>query len=207
MNWKLDLPFNWFDVFVVLMLVIGYTRGRKNGMSQESIPFFKWIALILVCAITYEPLGMLMVDNFHLSRLLSFFLAYIAVALVVTMVFAMVSRSLGEKIKGTDKFGKAEFYLAMPAGIMRFACITMLLLALLNARYYTTEEVRATQKYNDYNYGSDFFPSLYSIQDDVFKDSLIGKQVHEHLSFLLIKPTQAGAAQPVTAFKQKDFTW
>lgn len=189
MNWTGNLPFNWFDLAVVLMLVVGYTRGKKNGMSQESLAVLKWVALVVVTAIAYEPLGLWAAATLKIGKLLAFLLSYCLVATVILCAFVFINRTLGEKLKGSDTFGKAEFYLAMPAGMLRFACITLVLLALLNARYYTTAEVKAMTKYQNDNYGSNFFPTLSSVQDDVFMKSFLGKQIKQHMSFLLIKPT------------------
>ncbi|MEK7781851.1 MAG: CvpA family protein [Verrucomicrobiota bacterium] len=189
MNWTGNLPFNWFDVAVVLMLAAGYARGKKHGMSQESLAMLKWIALVVVSAIAYEPLGLWAADTLKIGKLFAFVLSYSLVATIIAVAFVFINRTLGEKLKGSDTFGKAEFYLAMPAGMLRFACIVLAVLALLNARYYTTAEVKAMTKYQDDNYGSNFFPTLSSMQDDVFTKSFVGKQVKEHLSFLLIKPT------------------
>mgnify|MGYP002401829631 CR=1 FL=1 len=183
------MPINWFDVFVLLMLFIGYVRGRKNGMSQEMLPMLKWIFLIGACSVAYEPLGSLIASTLKVGKLFSYIFAYVLVGTVITLVFLALSRSLGEKLKGSDMFGKGEFYLAMPAGVVRFACITLALLALLNARHYSTAEVKAMQKFQNENYGSNFFPTLSSLQDDVFLHSFLGKQIKDHLDFLLIKPT------------------
>lgn len=201
-----SLPVNWFDVFVLLMLLIGYTRGKKNGMSQEALAVLKWIAVMLLPAIAYEPLGEWLAATARLGKLTSFLIAYVATAGLVAVIFIVVTGPLGEKLKGSDAFGKSEFYLAKPAGMLRFACIVIVLLALLNARYYSTAEVRAAKKYDQDNYGSSFFPHLYAVQDDVFKNSFIGSQVHEHLGFLLIKSTPAlsGASAPA---KRKEFSW
>ncbi len=206
MNANGNLPVNWFDVFVLVMLLIGYSCGKKNGMSKEALAVMRWIAIMLLPAIAYEPFGQWLATTAHLGKLTSYLIAYISTALVVALVFILLTGKLGEKLKGSDTFGKAEFYLGKPAGALRFACIIMVLLALLNARYYSTAEVKATQKYDLDNYGSSFFPHLYAIQDDVFKNSFVGSQVHQHLDFLLIKPTPAipGASAPT---KRKEFTW
>ena len=207
MNFSGNLPVNWFDVFVVLMVLIGYTRGRKNGMSQEFLPVLKWIALVGICAFGYRTIGEMISNLLGISKLFGFVLGYALVATLVTLIFLLVSRSWGEKLKGSDSFGKAEFYMAMPAGMVRFACITLALLALLNARFYSTAEVRAMNKYQNDNYGSNFFPTLAGIQDDVFTRSFLGKQIKEHLSFLLIEPTPGRPSRftPATSGR-KEFT-
>ena len=206
LSWIKDLPFNWFDVAVVLLIMIGYTRGKKHGMSQESLAVLKWICVVVVAAIVYEPLGMWFADTLKIGKLFGFILAYSIVALLVAAVFVFLNRTIGEKLKGTDTFGRAEFYLAMPAGMLRFACAVLVFLALLNARYYTTAEVKAMAKFQDDNYGSNFFPTLSSVQDDVFRNSLVGKQVKQHLGFLLIKPTAPlpSTKAPATVKRRRD---
>jgi uncharacterized membrane protein required for colicin V production len=208
MNASANLPVNWFDVFVVLMLMIGYSRGKKHGMSQESLSVLKWIAVVLLAAIAYEPLGLWISTTLQLGKLASYLIAYSLTAGVVAVLFVFFNRTVGEKLKGSDTFGKAEFYLAMPAGMLRFACIVIALLALLNARYYSTAEVKAMTKYQNENYGSNFFPTLATLQDDVFKRSFVGSQVERHLNFLLIKPTAPSPSRgtPVNA-RRKEFTW
>jgi hypothetical protein len=200
----MNMPFNWFDVFVLLMLLIGYTCGKKNGMSKEALAVLKWIAVMLLPAIAYEPLGLWLSTTANLGKLTSYLIAYVATALIVALIFVLLTGSLAERLKGSDAFGKGEFYLAMPAGILRFGCVVIVLLALLNARYYSTAEVRASEKYDRDNYGSTFFPRLYTVQDDVFKKSFVGSQVHQYLGFLLIKATPAAPGQAPATVKRRD---
>lgn len=201
-----NLSLNWFDLAVVLLLFIGYACGKKNGMSKEALAVLKWIGIVLLPAIAYEPFGEWLAATAQLGKLTSYLIAYISTALVVALIFIVLTSTLREKLLGSDAFGKAEFYLGKPVGMLRFACIIIVFLAVLNARYYSTAEVKASQKYDLDNYGSSFFPHLYSIQDDIFKNSLVGSQVHQHLDFLLIKPTPAivGPSEPT---KRKEFTW
>ncbi len=202
---KYNLPFNWFDVAVLLLVMVGYTRGRKRGMSVESISMLMWIAIAIVSAIAYEPLG-LMIDSYaKLGKLTSFLMAYTIVALGIALVFSYVKQTIGKKLTGSDTFGKSEYYLGIPAGMLRFTCVVLVFLALLNSRYYSTAEIKAQNKYDLENYGSSFFPHLYSIQDDVFRKSFVGSNVKEHLDFLLIKPMNgSGVSAPVV--KRKEFT-
>ena len=69
----------------------------------------------------------------------------------------------------------------MIAGIIRFACILLFFLALLNAPYYSAAEIAATKAYNNRWYGGgmkefsgDFFPSLQQVQAGVFVNSISG---------------------------------
>lgn len=76
-------------------------------------------------------------------------------------------------------------------------------LALLNARYFSPTEVKAMEKFQDDVYGSNFFPTLHTLQSTVFERSLTGPWIKEHLSFLLIKPTEPENKQ----IKQKEYTF
>jgi len=207
MNINSNLPINWFDVLVVVVLFVGYVRGRKHGMSKELLLVLRWVAVILVSAIAYQPLGLWLDSLLHLGKLASFLIAYSVTAVLILIVFAYVNTTVGPKLAGSDAFGKGEFYLAIPAGVLRFACVLIALLALLNARLYRTAEITAQVKYDEQSYGSSFFPHLYSIQDEVFEKSFVGPQIKKYMSFLLIEPTYpSGPGQKSTASRQREFS-
>src|SRR5690349_11112693 len=109
MNGK--LPINWFDFVVVVVLVVGYTRGRKHGMSKELLQVMKWLTVVLAGAIGYEPLGFWLDSVLHLGKLTSYIIAYCFIAAFVLFLFIFVNDTLGRKLAGTDTFGKSEFYL------------------------------------------------------------------------------------------------
>jgi uncharacterized membrane protein required for colicin V production len=184
------LPFNAFDVFLVAVLIAGIYQGRKRGMSQELLNVIKWLAILLVCAIAYEPIGSLFGQNVSLfSKLSCYLIAYVGAALVIMLLFVAVKRGLGGKLTGSDLFGGAEYYLGMGSGLIRFACVLLVGLALLNARHYTEQEVKAEEAFQNDVYGSHYFPTLHSVQSVVFEKSASGPWIRDYLSFLLIKPT------------------
>jgi uncharacterized membrane protein required for colicin V production len=201
------LPFNWFDIAVLILLLVGFRCGRKHGMSQEVMFMLTWVALVLLCGIAYEPLGLWLASTVGMGKLLAYVLAYALTAAFVALVFVVLKRVIGEKLKGSDTFGKAEYYLAMPAGMVRFACIIIAFLSLLNARLYHTSEIKAAKKYNDENYGGSFWPTPQSVQADVFEHSFVGSHAKKHLSFLLIKPTAPSApGAPTQQVKRREFS-
>jgi hypothetical protein len=202
-----NLPFNWFDVVVLILLLVGVRSGRKHGMSQEVMFVFTWVTLVILCGIAYEPLGLWLASVAGLGKLLAYVLAYVLTAAFVALLFVFLNRVIGERLKGSDTFGKAEYYLAMPAGMLRFACIIFAFMALLNARLYQTYEIKAMTKFQNDNYGSQFFPTLQSIQSDVLEQSLVGSQAKKHLSFLLIKPTAPVApGTPTQQVRRREFS-
>jgi uncharacterized membrane protein required for colicin V production len=196
------LPFNMFDLTLVVVIVIGVLRGRKHGMSEELLNVLKWLAVLIGCALIYEPAGHLVAETSPFSLLSSFLIVYIGVGLLILGLFALLKRSLGGKLLGSDVFGGAEYYLGMGSGVVRFACILLAVLAVLNARYYSPQEVKANERYQNEVYGSDFFPGLQNVQSLVFEKSLTGPWIKQNLDFLLIKPT----APENKDIHQKDYT-
>lgn len=186
-----SLPVNLFDLVVIAVLLVGIFRGRKQGMSGELLPLLKWLAVLFGCAVAYEPMGSVFGHSTGMFSTLSCYLmAYVGAALVILLLFAGVKRALGDKLLGSDLFGRAEYYLGMGSGLLRFSCILLAALALLNARYFNPAEIQAMEKFQNDVYGSNFFPGLHSLQETVFERSLTGPFIKEHLSFLLIKPMQ-----------------
>src|SRR3954447_24096313 len=68
---------NYFDLAVVIWLIVGIFRGRKHGMSQELLPLVQWIAVIVATSFLYLPLARLMVHHFGLTLLPCALLAYV----------------------------------------------------------------------------------------------------------------------------------
>jgi uncharacterized membrane protein required for colicin V production len=184
------LPFNWFDLVLLIALLMGLQRGRKHGMSEELMMLLKWMALMLGCAFFYQPIAGIICGNSPVfSTLTGCLIAYVGTALAIAAGFALIKKMVGEKLISSEVFGRSEFYLGMLAGMVRFACMLIMGLALLNARQFNQAEIRADIKYQNDIYGSNFFPKLYTIQAQVFQRSLTGPWIKDNFGFLLIKST------------------
>jgi uncharacterized membrane protein required for colicin V production len=184
-----QLPVNMFDLVLLAVLVLGLMRGRRHGMSEELMNLLKWLVVVVGCALSYEPLGVWLAKSSPFSLLFSYMAVYTAAALVILGAFALFKHQLGGKLIGSDIFGRSEYYLGMGSGLVRFACILLAGLAVLNARHFTREEVRAMELFQNDVYGSNFFPTWHTAQEIVFEKSLTGPWIREHLGFLLIHPT------------------
>jgi uncharacterized membrane protein required for colicin V production len=196
------LPINGFDLVLLGFLTLGVWRGRKQGMSEEFLSLLKWVTVVVCAAMIYRPLGQMFAGSTTVFSMLScYVMAYVTAVLVVFVVFAGVKRAFGGKLLGSDIFGQAEYYLGMGSGLVRFGCILLAALALLNARLYTSEEVTAMNNYQNREFGSNYFPTMQSIQATVFENSLTGPWIRGNLGFLLIEPTQPEHKE----FKQKEF--
>ncbi|MGB7767718.1 MAG: CvpA family protein [Verrucomicrobiia bacterium] len=193
------LAANWFDAVVVLMLGFGIFRGRKNGMSKEILPLFQWLAVIFVCGLFYSMVAQLLAKTAGLDQMTSCLLGYGILALAVFLIFSLLKRIVGLRLFGSSIFGGAEYYLGMPSGMVRFACMLIFALAFLNARHFTPAQIEASNSYQEHWYGAHFFPDLYTVQDEVFKQSFTGPYIKDYLGVLLITPVTASGSgnQPV----------
>lgn len=184
------LPINIFDFIVIAVLVMGIVRGRRHGMSEELMNLIKWLLIVVGCGYAYEPVGRWLAQSSPFSLLASYMFVYAAGLLLILAVFGLCQHYLGSKLVGSDVFGKSEYYLGMGAGLVRFGCVLVAAMALLNARYFSPEEVRAMENFQNDVYGSNYFPTWHSAQEVVFDDSMAGGWIRDHLSFLLIQPTR-----------------
>ncbi len=151
---------NWFDAVVVMVLMFGLFRGRKNGMSKEILPLLQWLAIIFVSGLFYSPVAEWLVNLARLNLLASNLLGYVILALAVFLFFSLLKRTLGLKLFGSNLFGGAEYYLGTPSGMVRYACVLLFVLSFLNARLFTTAQIEADDKYQERWYGAHFFPGL-----------------------------------------------
>ncbi len=184
------LPINGFDLVLLVVLMLGLHRGRQRGMSEELLDLIKWLVVLFGCSLLYETVGQILSGTVQwLGPLSSCLLAYVIVGGMILILFAGFKHALGGKMVGSDIFGRGEYYLGMVAGLVRFACVLLIGLAILNARHFTSAEVKKMEKFQDDVYGSNFFPTLHTVQAAVFERSLTGPWIKKNLGFLLIKST------------------
>lgn len=191
-----SLPINWVDFVTVLVICVGFMRGRKRGLSEEILDVTKWLLIVVVAGLFYYRLGELMSKRPLLSPLSYFVISYLLLVLAVWLVFGFLKKRFGEKIIESDIFGRFEFYGGMLAGTVRWACVYFVVLSLLHAPHYTPEERAQRKREVEYNYGSDFFPSIVKLQDAVFTASLTGKTAADQLDLFLMDQV-SGAAKPL----------
>jgi uncharacterized membrane protein required for colicin V production len=185
-----QLPINWFDVIAVGVLLVGLNKGRKNGMSEELMITLQWMAIIAVGAFAYRPLGDMLAQTSPVSHLFCYIAIYVTAAVVTKLAFGMFKKAIGGKLVGSDIFGGGEYYLGMVAGAIRYTCMLIAVLAILNAPFYSAADIQAQHAYQDKWYGSSFFPSVASVQQEVFKSSLLGSLIKKRASVLLIASTK-----------------
>ena len=187
---------------VVVVLGFGLFRGRRNGMAKELLPLLQWLVMVPACGLGYALLAGVLA-GFMPNRMWNCLVAYLTLALVVFICFTVLKRQLDEKLVKSNFFKGGEYYLGMMSGMVRYACVLLFVLALLNAPVYTPAEIAQQTAYDQKNFGGglfagNYFPHLFQVQAAVFKDSFAGPRIKDHLGMLLINTGQpaAGDAQP-----------
>src|SRR5439155_838084 len=70
-----SLQFGWFDVLVITVLLVGVSRGRKRGMSEELLDVIKWALVVFIAANIYEPAGQVLAQSTVFEKSLTGLLA------------------------------------------------------------------------------------------------------------------------------------
>jgi uncharacterized membrane protein required for colicin V production len=202
------LPANWFDVVLVALVAFGFWRGRINGMTKEIVPTVQWLAIVTTGGFCYKMLGDLLLQQGVIrsvfgksinEKTAAYLSAYILIVVVIAIFFSLIKGPLRVRLEGSTIFGSTEYYYGMISGIIRYACILIFFLAMLNAPYYSAAEIQATKAYNNRwfggglaGYSGDYFPTISELQITVFKDSLTGPFIQSNLNVLLVNSVPPG---------------
>lgn len=182
------LHLNWFDLAVVVWLIIGLFRGRKHGMSQELLPLTQWIAVVVLASLFYRMIALPLSQRTGLTLLPCVLAAYVFVGCVVYGLLGNLKKKLDDKFQEGDYFGKGEYYLGMASGVIRFTCIMICLLAIMNSRIITKAERDATLKMQKQNFEDIRFPTYGEVQYAMLFDSSTGNFIRAYLPHFLITP-------------------
>jgi len=198
-----NFSFNWFDLVVGAVLIVGFFVGRKRGMSLELLTVLQWIAIVILAALACDPFGRMMGEYSGFNPVLTYITAYLLTAIGIKLLFVLFRRMTGEKLVTRAVFGNLEYYLGMGAGVVRFACILLFGLALLNAKQYTKAEIKAKLDHQQDWAGSIYFPPFGVIQQTIFEDSMTGRTVKQFLSAQLINVDPTAAGTPTETIGQR----
>lgn len=199
-----ELNLSVFDGFFIAFLVVGILRGRKRGISEELLDVIQWIVVVIGAAFAYPGIGSLLINYAKFPPLLGNVMAYIIAASAIVFLFKNLKRGLGEKLMQGDAFGRFEFYLGMVAGMVRFFCIALFVLAILHAKYSTPQERQRIADLQKANFGSISFPTFDEMQYSVFYKSASGNLIRTNLSALLIQPVIPGQKTGTTIGKRRE---
>ena len=193
---KADLSLNWFDLVALVFIVVGVVVGRKRGMSTELLVVLQWLTIVFLAALATPPFGTMLANLSGFSPVVTFITAYLLAAIVIKVLFFAIKRMSGEKLVARDAFGGFEYYLGMTAGGIRFACMLIFALALLNAKQISDKDLTVQRNEQMDSLGSIYFPPFGSIQRAIFRGSFTGRMVKEYLSAQLINVDPSAGSGP-----------
>ncbi|MBI5772548.1 MAG: CvpA family protein [Verrucomicrobia bacterium] len=187
----------WFDLVALGALAAGVVMGLRRGLSEELFPLVQWLAIFLICGATYKVPGDLLASLGKIQPGFAYVACYLALAALMLGGFALLRRVVGLKLVERQAIGAWETPLGGVAGAGRCACILLMILALLNAKYVSPEE---QERLRQPRTGSDA-PAVFaveSVQNDVFAGSRAGAFAQRSLGGLLIT-----SSPPVGYFEKK----
>lgn len=203
------LLFNWFDVALILIVAFGFWRGRRNGMTKEILPSLQWLAIVITAGLCNQMLGDVLRQQGVIryvfgktfnEKTAAYLSAYLLIAVAVFFTFSFVKRALKPRLEGSNFFGGSEYYFGMISGMIRYACVLIFGLAILNAPHYTLGDILAAKAYSNrwfgggmQGYSGDFFPTVSELQITIFKDSLTGPFIRDNLNVLLVNSVPPGS--------------
>jgi uncharacterized membrane protein required for colicin V production len=196
--------FNYFDLLAVVWLFIGLLRGRKRGMSQEFLPLLQWLGIVAAGGLLYIRLSGYVHQYAQFGALWSNVTAYLLIALGVHLIYKWFKQMLGEKLVEKDPFGRSEYYLGMMSGVVRFGCMLLVGMALMNSRVVTKAELIESEKFQAAWFSDIRFPTYGEFQQDVLLKSFSGKLVETHLQRVLIASVTSAGAQPIQRARPSD---
>jgi uncharacterized membrane protein required for colicin V production len=187
-----QMSMNWFDGVAAIVLAVGVFQGRRNGMARELLPLLQWICAMLVSAFGCSMVEPFFMNTMGLTKVTAYVMAYLFLMFLIVAVFISFRRKFTERLTKAEFFHSSEYYLGMLSGLVRCACILIILLALLNAPVYSESEIQSHAAYVKQTYGGgmyngDFFPTVQEVQEQVFAKSFTGPLVKKYLAPLLIQ--------------------
>src|SRR5438094_9576816 len=94
----IDLSFNWFDLCVLAMLIIGIIVGRKRGMSLELLSVLQWLLMVFVAAMACVPFWKVILVFSGILPWITSLTAYLLVAFSSKIVFVFMTLMSVEKL-------------------------------------------------------------------------------------------------------------
>jgi uncharacterized membrane protein required for colicin V production len=198
-----NAKFDYFDIIALCWLMIGMWWGRKRGMSQEVLPLLQWLGILAAGGLLYAPFGLAIHNSIRFSILWADITAYLLIAMGVHLLYLWARRMLAEKLSKKDLFGHGEFYLGMAAGCVRFGCMLLVCLSLMNSHVATQADLAQNEKFQATWFSDIRFPTYGEFQQDVLINSFTGSWVESNLRTVLIATTTPSPAPKLDTIAQR----
>ena len=191
--------FNYFDIVLVVWLIIGLLWGFKRGMTLELVPLSQWMGSVFAGGLLYRAFpartfttAPITLSFGPISRLIcwSFF--------PPSDLHSASKETLTQICVGKIVWARRVLRLGMMAGGVRFGCVLLVGFALMNARLASSEEMAKAEKSHQHDLSRALFLHFGAFQQNVVFNSMSGHWVQSNLPSFLIasappRPSPQGA--------------
>lgn len=192
----------WFDTVVLGWLVFGFFRGRKNGLSGELCPTLGWVLMLTAGSLLYKPIAALIGQAGCFTTLWDCRIGYLLPCLLVWMFTAKVFPRITVLLEKADYFGQWEYVFGILLGVVRYACIFIIVFSFFNAFQPTDADIKEIDKATE-SLGDVRFNPL-KLEREVSLNSLTGRVMNKYLWFAIIDPYSAEfTVTPTETLKEK----
>ena len=129
----LALTVGWFDPVFLLIMALGFWRGRIKGASHEHFALGQWLLFAVVGGLMSRALGKLMAKWLGLSLYATGIFGYAVGGGLVLIAAAILRTFNANQMLDAQFFGKTEEPAGGALGTLKSLCILMIPLALLHA--------------------------------------------------------------------------
>jgi hypothetical protein len=195
--------FHWFDLLVIVAIGLGVYLNRHGNALHQIFGVIHWLAVLVVCAFLYKKPAMWLADATGMRPDIAALILYPLIVAAVYFLFGIKRRSLAKQADKVEMFGHREYHVAMAVGGLKAAIILFVGMAWINARYVTDADLHDYDVFCQDNFGGIHWPTLSTVQEDVFVDALSGRMARKYLSRVLVTPLPPPALPPEALMAKK----
>ncbi len=190
---------HWFDLLVVVTLIVGFKIGQRKETLQQLISICHWALTLVICLFLYK------LPAIWLAKTLSMqpdFLALIIFPIEFAIVYFLLNskrRRIAKSVVEKEPFGHWEHHTTKVAGALRFFTFLFVLMAWISGKSVTEKDISDYKAFCENNFAGIMFPVPATIHHDIFNGSFTGKVAKEYLNGLLMTaiPRVQYAEKPV----------
>ncbi len=183
----LGVSVGWFDPLLLLLLALGFWRGRLNGAAREHFAAGQWFLVAVGGGLMSRALGGLMVKWLGVTFFAAGIFGYVVGGGVVLIVAAVLRTYHADEMLDAAFFAKAEPAAGGVFGALKCFCLLTIALAFVHAR-----------KVPDPADPRTFHETLHV---QIFDRSLAGAALEKVGAFMLI-PASSNARRPTVGQKK-----
>lgn len=170
------LRLNMFDALVLGALGWGVYQGKQQGAASTHVSVVQWMLIGFGGGAMGNLFGSFL-SSILGSPYWSQLIGYFVWIFIIMIVFAFLnSKGMGEW-KNSDWFGRLEYPLGILGGLIKYFCIILTVMSILNAKHYTPAMIKADRDWQIEEFGSTLFPSLTMLNNMIFNTSFSGPNI------------------------------